>query len=109
VKMDKKGVVLVLVHVDDMCIAAKTQELVNKIKAVIRTLFKVCDLGGIKIFLGMEVRWQANRDIMLTQVVYIEQTLRKYGLIEAKPKATLMVPRAKTVEARTDDGRHHTI
>ncbi|GIL78814.1 hypothetical protein Vretifemale_8246 [Volvox reticuliferus] len=103
VKVDEKGVVLVLVHVDDMCIAAKTQELVNKIKAAIGGLFKVRDLGEIKVFLGMEVKREENGDIVLSQAQYVERILRKYGLLEAKPKGTPMASGAKIVGARTND------
>ncbi|GIL71602.1 hypothetical protein Vretifemale_2132, partial [Volvox reticuliferus] len=44
VKVNEKGVILALVHVDDMCIATKSQEMIDQIKKAIGGLFKVRDL-----------------------------------------------------------------
>ncbi|GIL90146.1 hypothetical protein Vretifemale_17861 [Volvox reticuliferus] len=85
VKVNEKGVILVLVHVDDMCIAAKSQELIDRVKKAISGLFKVRDLGEVKVFLGMEVGRRDNGDITLLQERYVERIFNVHGLGGVKP------------------------
>ncbi|GIL54468.1 hypothetical protein Vafri_9945 [Volvox africanus] len=102
VKVDEKGVILALVHVDDMCVAAKTQEMVNRIKGAIGGLFKVRDLGEIKVFLGMEVTRRENGDITLSQASYVERILSAHGLGDVKPRVLPMAVGTRVTPAKED-------
>lgn len=44
-----------IVYVDDMIIATKTNEIIDKVKADINSIFKIQDLGDVKFYLGIEV------------------------------------------------------
>ncbi|GIL51635.1 hypothetical protein Vafri_7582, partial [Volvox africanus] len=102
VKVDEKGVILALVHVDDMCVAAKTQEMVDRIKRAIGGLFKVRDLGEIKVFLGMEVTRRENGDITLSQASYVERILSVHGLGDVKPRVLPMAVGTRVTPAKED-------
>ncbi|GIL81147.1 hypothetical protein Vretimale_12737 [Volvox reticuliferus] len=101
-KVDKKGVILALVHVDDMCIAAKSQELIDQIKKAIGGLFKVRDLGEIKVFLGMEVGRRENGDITLSQAGYVERIMNVNGLGSVKPRGLPIAVGTRVTPATED-------
>jgi hypothetical protein len=48
------------------------------------------DLGMMHYFLGLEV-WQRTDDIFLSQGKYTIDILRRFGMLEYKSMATLMV------------------
>nr|AAB70784.1 protease/reverse transcriptase [Volvox carteri f. nagariensis] len=89
VKRGSDGSIDVLVHVDDMLVAADNPQLVAAAKAGIAGCFAVRDLGEARYYLGMEiVQDRRNRSIMLTQQRYVEQLLQRHSLENAKPRAT---------------------
>ncbi|GLI71559.1 hypothetical protein VaNZ11_016806 [Volvox africanus] len=94
-KVEEGEQVYVLVHVDDMCIAAREMKTIKKIKEEIGRMFKVRDLGEISTFLGMEVRRCDDGDITLSQSRYVDRILEKHGMKDAKPRVIPVAVGAK--------------
>jgi hypothetical protein len=52
------------------------------------------DLGMMHYFLGLEV-WQRTNEIFLSQGKYTVEILRRFGMLDCKSMATLMVSNQK--------------
>ncbi|GLI71481.1 hypothetical protein VaNZ11_016622 [Volvox africanus] len=87
-KVDERGVVIALVHVDDTCVASDDLELVREVKEAIGQCFKIRDLGEARVFLGMDIHHEKNGDILLSQSRYIEQLLERHNMLDAKDRAS---------------------
>lgn len=73
--------VWILLYVDDLLIAARTQRQVNKVKLQIFETFDGKDLGPVSFFLGVKItRDRATRTIYLSQQGYIEKLLKDCGM-----------------------------
>ena len=46
---------LVIIHVDDLMIFARTQEDIDKIKQALKTEFSIKEIGKLKYCLGIEI------------------------------------------------------
>jgi hypothetical protein len=89
VKQEPDGPVYVLVHVDDLLVAAATLQQVEAAKAAIASCFAVRDLGKAGTYLGMDIAQNpSSGDITLSQCRYVEQLLQRHGLTDAKPRPT---------------------
>ncbi|KAE9029193.1 Retrovirus-related Pol polyprotein from transposon TNT 1-94 [Phytophthora rubi] len=83
-RMGGKAVVFLTVYVDDIVIAAKSDDY----KIVIKQLaakFEVKDLGRVKHLLGMEVSYEPGHMITMVQTAYIERMAQRFGLADARP------------------------
>lgn len=85
------GDIWVIVHVDDMLIAAPSHEAANGVKATLGTKFEVKDLGVASFFLGMEIE-QRDGEIVLSQRRYTKEILEQFGMAEAAPAASPLEP-----------------
>ncbi|KAF7809814.1 Retrovirus-related Pol polyprotein from transposon TNT 1-94 [Senna tora] len=68
---------------------------VAEIKTLIHQLhqnFALKDLGKLHYFLGIEVNYQPNDSILLTQNKYLRDLLQKAGMSATKPVNTPMIP-----------------
>ena len=86
-----EGSVRVLVHVDDMLIAAPTHGAAEAFKAALGAKFAVKDLGVAKFFLGMEIE-QRDGEIVLSQKRYSREIVEEFGMGGAAPAETPMEP-----------------
>ena len=76
------------VYVDDMLIVSPTMERVKVTKGEILGRFAGKDLGGAKLFLGVEiVRNRVDKTIFLSQEAYTQKILSRFG-IAGHQKAT---------------------
>lgn len=83
---------ILLIYVDDILIAAKNLEKLEKVKRLIRKKFKINDLGNVTNVLGIHVERDGNiGNIKLSQRKYIEETLEKFGMKDCKPAYTPLV------------------
>jgi len=53
-----KGIVILLVYVDDIIVIGSDQEAITTIKQLLHTTFHMKDLGQLTYFLGLEVQFQ---------------------------------------------------
>lgn len=63
------------------------QKLIIKIKKILRSVFKIKDLGELKYFLGMELK-RTNRGLFLNQKKYIKVLFEEIGMSKANPTKT---------------------
>ena len=89
-------ITLLVVHVDDCTIAAKSLKGIEGFKRAIEEHVENTDLGELHWLLGMEVtRNQDERTILLSQHSYLESIIRRFGCEELKPVSTPMDPSMK--------------
>ncbi|GIL49048.1 hypothetical protein Vafri_5519 [Volvox africanus] len=103
IKRDEKEIVYLLIHVDDFLTTSSDEELIKKVKAAIREVFKIRDLGEAKVFLGMEISRGVNGEVKLSQQRYIEALLQRHQLVDAKPRTTPLPPGSRVLPAEDGD------
>lgn len=81
--------IIIAVYVDDLTIAAMTQEGLDLAKSSISSVFKIKDEGEVKRVIGIEFEKLSNGYI-LHQREYMNQVLCRYGLQEANGVAIPM-------------------
>ena len=86
--------VAVLVYVDDIVIASNDDNEVEQLKANLREVFKLRDLGSLKFFLGLEIA-RSSKGISICQRKYILELLEETGLMACKPASIPMDPNVK--------------
>lgn len=86
VKHEEQEVIVVIIWVDDLIIAGSCKRIIQDFKAAISKGFSMKDLGALKWILGVEIkRDRSRRRIEMTQTVYINQMLERFGMAECKP------------------------
>ena len=111
-KIQDGSYIYLLLYVDDMLIAAKSQVEIDRLKAQLSKEFEMKDLGEAKKLLGME----SNRDkergkIWLSHKQYLQKVLQRFGIHEdTKPISTPLAPHLKLssrLSPTTDEEREY--
>ena len=98
------GSVLLAVYVDDILLAAKSEQRMSDVKQAISNRFAVKDMGELKYFLGVAVDQETNPDcIWIGQPAYTQRVLDKFGMDQAKPVSTPVDASAKLVKTGEDE------
>jgi hypothetical protein len=85
VKGSKDNYVYVCLYVDDMIIAAKTNEEINEVKMALKNAFKMKELGEVKFILGMKIDHDHTADtLMIRQTRYIDDVVKRFNQHNAK-------------------------
>ena len=93
VAYDQGHILILVVHVDDCTFTGSSAKLIFAYKKKINDCYALTDLGPISWLLGIKItRNREERTISLSQSSYIDSILERYGLKDAKPYATPMVP-----------------
>lgn len=91
-------VVYLLLYVDDILIAAKRIELINKLKRKLKKKFEMVDLGEVKSFLGIKINYDCKNGVLeLSQAGAIDKLLEKFQMNECRSVQTPMVPNQNLV------------
>ena len=83
VRKTGKSTAYIIIYVDDMVVAAETEEEFEAIFNGLQQHFTVTNLGDLKHFLGMEVE-RAVDGFKLNQQKYINKLASRFGLEDAK-------------------------
>ena len=83
VRRSKEFMVFVLIYVDDIVVVCKTDEEYQHFTNILRSKFKISELGNLKYFLGIHVRFDGEM-YFLNQRSYIEKLLARFGLKQCK-------------------------
>ena len=78
---------IILLWVDDILIASKTEADLMKIRTKLISRFKMTNLGKLSWFLGIQFEC-INSTIKMNQSRYIEDILSKFGMADCKPCST---------------------
>ncbi|KAE8180888.1 hypothetical protein CF336_g9117, partial [Tilletia laevis] len=112
-KTTSQGPVIILIYVDDVAIAAPTEEMINEIKTQFTSWFKMTDNGPLTSMLGIRInRSKCGRIATMSQTGYVDQILQRYGMAECKPSDTPMAEASKHLRPRegtaaTTQERHY--
>ena len=87
IKQNETDMTYIAVWVDDIIIAATSNSLMNDIKELLKSKFKMTDLGLIKWFLGIEFE-QSDTGISMCQSHYLKGVLERFGMQDCKPRTT---------------------
>ncbi|KAH9791941.1 CCHC-type domain-containing protein [Citrus sinensis] len=78
--------IYLLLYIDDMLVACKDREEIDKLKVLLNSEFEMKDLGYAKKILGMEIRRNRSKGIMfLSQEKYLRKVLETFDMSKAKP------------------------
>jgi Reverse transcriptase (RNA-dependent DNA polymerase) len=79
-----KGIVIILIYVDDLVITGSDQLGIDSLKVHLRTEFDIKDLGYLRYFLGIEIA-RSHKGLFLSQRKYVLDLLKESGKLDAKP------------------------
>ncbi|KAE8242086.1 hypothetical protein A4X06_0g7253 [Tilletia controversa] len=112
-KQTAQGPTIILVYVDDVAIAAPTEEAVAEVKQQFTSWFKMTDNGTLTSMLGIRIhRSRCGQVATMNQTGYIDQVLQRYGMDTCKPSNTPMSKSFKNIRPRvgstaTTQERHY--
>jgi Reverse transcriptase (RNA-dependent DNA polymerase) len=89
----KDDVLILAVHIDDCIITSSSNKLMRCYKQSLNARYALTDLGPIHWLLRIRVTQdRVARTTSLSQLTYIESTVARYGLADAKAQNSLMTP-----------------
>ncbi|KAK2577746.1 hypothetical protein KPH14_012773, partial [Odynerus spinipes] len=83
---------IVVVYVDDLFLFAPDLKLIESAVRHITSRYEAKDLGEINQALGIKVERKGNGDIRLSQKKYIEELLKRFGMVDCRKAATPLDP-----------------
>ncbi|GBE89575.1 hypothetical protein SCP_1602380 [Sparassis crispa] len=84
---------IIFLHVDDMTLVCSLLANLLHLKVMIKSELEITDNGELHWLLGIEVRCNLKKHtIALSQRVYIDSIIARYGFSDAKPLSQLMDP-----------------
>lgn len=81
---------IIIVYVDDLLIASASSISISNIKNALKVKFKIRDLGCVKDILGMHVDRDGVGDIKISQRMYIQDVLERFGMVDCNPTSIPM-------------------
>ncbi|WVZ03114.1 hypothetical protein V8G54_023920 [Vigna mungo] len=84
-----KGIVVLLVYVDDIVVTGFDQDAISRIKQMLNSNFHMKELGHLNYFLGLEVHYHPE-GIFVNRHKYIQDLVQLAGLTNATPVDTPM-------------------
>ena len=89
-KRDGDSAIYIALYVDDLFLVGELLEEIEKVKAGLTTEFKMEDLGEARFLLGVEIRRQANGDVLLVQEKYAGDVVKRFSMEGSKTLSTPM-------------------
>ena len=84
-----KGIIYLLLYVDDIILFTKTEKEMNMIKNLLKQKYNMKELGKLEWYLGIQVT-QDDQSIKLNQQLYIKNILKKFNMENCKTVNTPM-------------------
>ena len=84
-----KGIILLLIYVDDMIITGNDLSGIRELKDFLSQQFEMKDLGHLSYFLGLEIAHSTD-ELYITQAKYASEILSQAGLTNSKTVDTLV-------------------
>ena len=86
--INKKADMFLLVYVDDLLVCAKTEGDIENFKKRLSQCYDISDLGELNWYLGMHVKRESAGGCKISQELYIETLVKKFGMRESKVMKT---------------------
>ena len=91
---------IILVHVDDLLLACKSEKRMAEIKEELAKQFVMKDMGKVHHFLGIKVIQNLNdAEVWISQPAFTRSVLEKFGMENSKPVTTPVDLSSKLVKA----------
>jgi hypothetical protein len=100
VKKIDRGIVVIVIYVDDLIITRNNDVDIFDLKKLLKQKFEMKDLGELRYFLGIEVI-QSPKRIWLLQRQYALNKLSEYGMMGCKP---ISIPFEQNMKLSVDKG-----
>src|SRR5258705_1907412 len=81
---DTNNVLFIAVYVDDLLLFGPKGLVMDNLKDLLQSEFKVTDLGDLYWLLGIRIEYR-DHDIALSQSAYIDTILKRFGLYDCNP------------------------
>ncbi|KAH9714714.1 Integrase catalytic domain-containing protein [Citrus sinensis] len=96
-KLPDRAFIYLLLYVDDMLIASKNRDEIERLKKQLVSEFEMKDLGDAQRILGMEIcKDKKNGSVWLTQKSYLKKVLERFSMDDkTKPVCTPLAPHFK--------------
>ncbi len=89
--VSKNKKMFIIVYVDDLLIFGADMSRINKVKAELKSTFKMTDLGSASHYLSMKIRRDRSRKTLtLLQTTYLEAVLKKFDMKDCASVAISM-------------------
>lgn len=103
--LEDKSLILGL-YVDDMLILSDNEESIERVVREIKRLWDIKDMGEVKKILGLSIqRDRKQRALTISQAAYIEETLKKFNLNNAKPASLPVSDRGTLVATQPNEAQ----
>jgi hypothetical protein len=89
IKVSQGNILLIEVYVDDIIFGSDDDRLSQKFAKDLQNEFEMSLLGELSFFLGLQIR-QRNQGIFISQIKYIKEMLKRFGMEDCKPIITPM-------------------
>jgi len=73
-----------LIYVDDVIVASRKFELIIEVESMLKSKFKIENLGPIKEYFGFEIVKNADGIYNISQSAYIKEIIADFSLSDAK-------------------------
>src|SRR5258705_8130025 len=83
-KSDNYNVLFIALYVDDLSLFRLKGPIMDKVKDLLKSEFKVTDLGDLHWLLGIRIEYR-DHDIALSQSACIDTILKRFGLYDCNP------------------------
>ena len=81
--------IILILYVDDLLLLGEDQSEIADVRCQLGNLYHMKDLGPTSSYLGIQItRDHKNRSILIDQQVYIENTIKRFGLQDASNTKT---------------------
>ena len=91
IKRQGEDIMLIALYVDDLIPASNSMQMLQREKEALKKRFEMKDLGEVHYCLGIQVERDKNkRQMKPHQSQYLKSLLKKFGMEECKPVATLV-------------------
>ncbi len=89
--VSKNKKMFIIVYVDDLLIFKANMNRINKVKAELKSTFKMTDLGSASHYPSMKIRRDRSRKTLtLLQITYLEAVLKKFNMKDCASVIILM-------------------
>lgn len=91
-KNDDTDIIILLLYVDDIILTDSNSTKIHQVIKELSEVFGIKNLGKLTYFLGLQIKYQSNRDIFVNQSKYIKDLMHKVGMESCKPATTPCKP-----------------